>query len=280
VSGDGGGTWSDPVSPHDDGTPTEHGFVSLYPQSGGFGLVWLDGRNTVGGDSSGPTHHGMTLRSATYPDGLTIADETVVDDLICDCCQTDVAITDAGPVAVYRDRTRDETRDIHAARYVNGKWQPSGPVANDDWTIGGCPVNGPVVEAEGRQLAVAWFTAADDRPRVRLARSSDSGRTFSAPVDVVDGGTFGRVGLAMLSGDDVAVSWLCKESDDRAEVCLRRVTADGELGPVRLPGNGQSVSPLTVPQLARSGEYLFVAWTARHSGSTAIVSRRLPVASL
>ena len=45
-SNDGGKNWRQPVIPHDDGTPTEHGFVSLLPWNGTqFLAVWLDGRN-------------------------------------------------------------------------------------------------------------------------------------------------------------------------------------------------------------------------------------------
>jgi hypothetical protein len=127
---------------------------------------------------------------------------------------------------------------------------------------------------------VAWFNAANDQPKVRLVRSNDGGRTFSTPVDVTDSGTFGRVGLAMLANGDVAVSWLCKESNDRAQVCLRAVTADNELGPVQILSGDQQVSPLNVPQLARSGDYLVVAWTVRDADGSNIVSRRLPIESL
>ena len=40
---DDGKTWSPSFLPHHDGTPTEHGFASLFPIGDGFGLVWLDG---------------------------------------------------------------------------------------------------------------------------------------------------------------------------------------------------------------------------------------------
>jgi hypothetical protein len=280
ASSDGGSTWSDPVRPHDDGTPTEHGFVSLYPQSGGIGLVWLDGRNTAADAPPDLSAYGMTLRSARYSGDLTISDEAVVDEFICDCCQTDVAVTGESYAAVYRDRTSDETRDIYVARYVGGKWQPGRAVAEDGWVIGGCPVNGPVIEAEGQRLAVAWFTAAQDESRVQLARSNDNGETFLAPVDVTDNETFGRVGLAMLDDGDAAVSWLCKQSDDRARVCVRLVTAANELGPVHVLSGDHQVSPLSVPQIARNRDDLLAAWTVRRADGTDIVSRRVPIESL
>jgi len=47
-STDGGRHWSQPASPHDDGTPTEHGFVSILADGGLARAVWLDGRHTGG----------------------------------------------------------------------------------------------------------------------------------------------------------------------------------------------------------------------------------------
>src|SRR5512147_3180447 len=49
VSSDGGRRWSGPMSPHDDGTLTEHGFVSLLRDGGDrVRAIWLDGRHTPG----------------------------------------------------------------------------------------------------------------------------------------------------------------------------------------------------------------------------------------
>ncbi|MBI3982455.1 MAG: exo-alpha-sialidase, partial [Gemmatimonadetes bacterium] len=44
ISQDKGATWSKPVTPHRDLSPTEHGFVSMVPWRDGVGLIWLDGR--------------------------------------------------------------------------------------------------------------------------------------------------------------------------------------------------------------------------------------------
>ncbi|MCH7782802.1 exo-alpha-sialidase, partial [candidate division KSB1 bacterium] len=41
---DGGKSWSEPLLPHSDGTPTEHGFVSMLPwDDESFFAMWLDG---------------------------------------------------------------------------------------------------------------------------------------------------------------------------------------------------------------------------------------------
>jgi hypothetical protein len=280
VSSDGGATWSESVMPHDDNTPTEHGFVTIFPEATGMGLIWLDGRNMAHEASHHSTGGGMTLRAATYSSALEAANETLVDDLICDCCQTDVAITDQGAIAVYRNRTTDETRDIYAARYVDGEWLPGRVVADDGWTIEGCPVNGPAIAAEGDDVAVAWFTAAEDEPKVRMARSDDSGDTWSAAVDVTEGGLFGRVGVALLEQGEVAVSWLCGESEEHARLCLRRIGPENSLGQIHVVSGEDKVPPLSVPQLARSGDSIIAAWTVRDVNITGVRSSRITVASL
>ena len=66
LSTDGGQTWGDAITPHTDGTPTEHGFVSLYRAGNGVGAIWLDGRhmNPDAGHAAGDHGGGpMTLRS-------------------------------------------------------------------------------------------------------------------------------------------------------------------------------------------------------------------------
>jgi hypothetical protein len=47
-SKDGGKSWSTPVIAHNDGSESEHGFVSLWPWSASeLAVAWLDGRDTA-----------------------------------------------------------------------------------------------------------------------------------------------------------------------------------------------------------------------------------------
>lgn len=287
LSEDGGSTWSKAVKPHEDGTPTEHGFVTLFPRDSNVGLIWLDGRNMVHNmadntvnESPGDGIDGMTLRAASISPDLAITNEMEVDGLVCDCCQTDVAVTDTGAIAIYRNRTGDETRDIYVSRLIGSEWQAGHPVADDGWTIAGCPVNGPVISADGNRVAVAWFTGADNQPRVRIARSQDAGESFAAPVDVVRNASFGRVGLALLPDDVLAVSWLCKVYGEKTGVCMRTVSPGNELGSRHVLSGDDDVSPFSVPQLVRSGNSLVAVWTANTNGNTVISSSRIPIAAL
>ncbi|MDQ3617553.1 MAG: glycoside hydrolase, partial [Pseudomonadota bacterium] len=205
-SDDDGASWSPPVLVNDDGTPTEHGFVSLWTASPDtLGIAWLDGRETGGaghGDHAAATADAqaagaMTVRAATFSADLQRSGDTRVDAMACDCCQTDTALTARGPLLVYRDRTAAEIRDIAVSRLQGGRWSAGRVVHADQWTMPACPVNGPSVDARGNEAVVAWYTAAGNTPTLKLARSIDAGESFAAPV-VFDSGpqVQGRVDVA------------------------------------------------------------------------------------
>lgn len=260
-SNDAGATWRDVRAPHRDGTPTEHGFVSHYPETGGgLGLVWLDGRETLGRESGGRDDKAMTLRTARIGRRGNARRSELLDDRVCDCCQTASAITDRGPVIVYRDRSGDEVRDIAIVRRTGTAWSEPHPVHEDGWKIGGCPVNGPAITAAGNQVAVAWFTMGDDqRARVRLALSSNAGERFDAPLEFSVGSAVGRVGLVRLDRG-YALSWI-DQTDDGGELRLAFVNDAGrivhEQHLTQLDGGRIS----GFPRLARIGDALLVAWT-------------------
>ncbi|HEX9207300.1 MAG TPA: sialidase family protein [Steroidobacteraceae bacterium] len=259
-SEDAGRTWSRPYAPHDDGTPTEHGFVSLTSVAGQPYAIWLDGRDTLGGQ--GHDGHGaagaMTLRGAQLsPQGAVLGAQ--IDDRVCDCCQTDVAAVRDGLLVVYRDRSADEVRDIHAARYVGGTWSASIPVHADGWRIEACPVNGPAVAARGDDVAVAWFTA-PDQSRVRLAFSNDGGRSFAQPLEVAAGRVVGRVDVVLLDAGRAVVSWLA-ETGGGAAIRAQPYTVHGPAGPAVDIATTAVARSSGFPQMLAVDDGLLFAWT-------------------
>ena len=258
-SHDGGRSWSPPRTPHRDGTATEHGFVSLFPAGDGMlGAVWLDGRETAttGGHGAGA----MTLRYAAIGRDDSPRDERLLDARVCDCCQTAAAMTADGPLVVYRDRSPEEVRDIAVVRRQGNAWTEPRAVARDGWKIHGCPVNGPSVAADGRRVAVAWFTLAGDRPRVKLAFSEDAGASFGPAIAVDDGQPLGRVDTLLLDDGSALVSWL-EQAGEANRLLVRHVRADGSLAGAASVAPAARVRANAFPQMARAGKSVVIAWT-------------------
>ncbi|RZV33121.1 MAG: exo-alpha-sialidase [Chromatiales bacterium] len=264
---DGGDTWNEATATHTDGTPTEHGFVSVLPDDNGALLIWLDGRNTP--DSS------MTLRSAVITPQSGRSSEQEIDNSVCDCCQTDIALAASGPIAVYRDRTQEEIRDIYLSRRIDGQWQPGTRVFADNWHIAGCPVNGPSIIADGERVTVAWFSAADDKPVVRAVLSSDSGQSFGEPIEIASGRVAGYVGLVAVTDNAAVVSWVAKADNGENSLRMRRVSAKGAAGPVVEVGRTNQIR--VFPQLAYADGYLYLAWTSNVEGTSQLKTARLSV---
>ena len=230
TSRSGGMNWSDPIAVNDDSVAAEHGFAALWPAgSDRIGIAWLDGRDAGGegeGHDDGHAHAGATaLRAATFGPDLQRAGETVVDARSCDCCSTAVARTSGGVVLAYRDRDENEIRDIATVAFDGKRWSAPRPVHADGWHMEGCPVNGPSIAADGDDVVLGWFTAANDEPRVQLARSEDGGAHFGAPLVLERGKQVdGRVAVA-LDGDNAWALWL-REEFGGASLWLARLAPD------------------------------------------------------
>lgn len=269
-SHDGGASWSQAWTPHDDGLVTEHGFVSTFPtHDGSAGILWLDGRDLaragllVDGEPTATDGSvaAMTLRYRSLDTSGGASPDVLVDDWVCDCCQPDVAVASGGPVAVYRDRTKDEIRDIYVTQLRDGVWSEGIAVHDDGWYMAGCPVNGPAISARGDDVAVAWFTAPEGVRQVLVALSRDGGVNFGAPVRVDQGNPLGRADILLLDEGAPVVAWM-EESGSGAELLIRTVSWDGEPGSSRSvsgidPGRGSGF-PLMEMQ---GGDFVAFAWT-------------------
>jgi hypothetical protein len=260
---DGGATWSPPQVPHRDGTPTEHGFVSLVAVGEDTRAVWLDGRKAVreseGRQVVAPEgEYETTLRTAVLGAAGTLGDEWELDARVCDCCPTAAAMTASGPLIAYRGRSAGEIRDILVTRLEGGRWSQPVALHADGWKIAGCPVNGPSLAAAGKRVAAAWFTQANEKARVQVVFSNDGGAHFGSPVRVDGGQPLGRVQVKLLPGGDALVAWLeGKGSDVRIDV--RRVGAKG--GPGAPLTVGHTTARAGRPRLEVAGTRAVLAWT-------------------
>lgn len=157
------------------------GFASLtLAPTGDVYAVWLDGRDQT---SATGTFNVYLARSTDR--GLTFHHNVRVATLACPCCRPSVAIGADGKVYVaYRRVFGDNERDIAVTTSSDSGEHFSDPirVSPDRWKLFGCPESGPVVATQGSKFVVAWYTAADDHPGIRLSASADGGNSFSHPL--------------------------------------------------------------------------------------------------
>lgn len=256
---DAGKTWSTSKILHDDSVKAEHGFASIIPYKDQFFVTWLDGRKTATGEehSGHEGHHGeMTLRGAFIDKNGKKINECELDGRICDCCQTTAAITNDGPVVVYRDRSDDEVRDMSIVRFVNDKWTEPKTIHADNWQIKACPVNGPRVDAINNDLAIAWFSMKDKKGEVKVVFSRDGGATFSKAIKIDEGNTIGRVDVVMLDSSSAFVSWM-----EGGSIKAVKVHEDGTKETSMIIASSSDKRSSGFPQMTRSGNKIFFAWT-------------------
>jgi len=271
-SDDGGESWGESFLLHRDGEQAEHGFLSsvVFPD-GDLGVAWLDGRHTIEQELIEGEHEGhsyqvgggsMSIRWARFGPGESRADMDVeVDDKVCDCCMTASVLEPEGPRIVYRDRKDDEIRDISSARPMVGSEPPQrdGRVSEDGWYITGCPVNGPAVARHGAHTAVAWFTAANNEPRVQLSTLQSDGTAVNDPLRLDAGRPLGRVALEALDEERLIAAWIEQEGN-QAAIMVRTIQGERLSEPfalVDIPASRSSGFPV----LARAGNQILMAWT-------------------
>ena len=249
--------WTEPLMAHHDKSPEQHGLASIVasgPQEAS--LLWLQALKGEDGPVS-------LMRTIVGADGKEIKEEQLDAD-VCSCCPTSVVKTAKGLLVAYRDHTSKDIRDIAVLRFENGRWSESKILHADKWEINACPVNAASAAAKDNRVAIAWYTEADDKPRVQLVFSSDAGATFSKPTVVNTGATLGYASTALSSDGGAYISWL-EETDKSGRVLVRLVSPAGVAGPVVQIAEGSRTS-LGYPKLTRAGTDTWIAWCDAKAG--------------
>jgi len=219
-------TSSESFKLNDSDVKGEYGFVSSCPYKDGIQLVWLDGRNAKT-DSTDPNGHGhashgaMSLRTSFLDTLGVLSPSVLLDDRVCDCCQTSICASEEKLFVQYRDRDEKEHRDISMLIY-DGSWSEPIPFSNDNWKIAGCPVNGPSIDFFENTLASAWFTSANAYPEVKVAFYDTENNKELSRYIVSEGKTLGRVDIQMINADEAFVSYMDAD-EELAEIKIARV---------------------------------------------------------
>ena len=243
--------WSTPRVAHKDTSLVQHGLGSMVgsgPREAS--LIWLQALKGENGPVS-------LMRTVVSAEGGIVKEESLDSD-VCACCPTSVVRTARGILVAYRDHTPDNIRDISTIRLENGRWSTPKNIYPDKWKLDACPVNAASAAAKGDNVAVAWYTAAEDKARVEMAFSADDGATFGKPSTVSTGQAYGYTSVVADDAGGAYVSWL-ERGGGLARVLVRRVTAAGVAGPVAQVAQGERES-LGYPRMVRAGGETWIAW--------------------
>ena len=280
-------TWKNDFMLHDDKTLSEHGFVSMRPYAGNsFMVTWLDGRETTAkshGDSHSEEHAGgpMTLRGALVFEDGSIQYDTLLDEKVCDCCNTSTAIgTNDVILVAYRDRSDDEIRDISLVRWEQATgWSKPLTIGNDDWEIAGCPVNGPSIDTFEDNAAIAWFTGKNNKPKVQIVFSEDNGLTFGLPIRIDSNDTMGRVDVVMIARETAVVCWM-ENIGENTVIKALKVKSNGSKGDPVIISKTSPERSSGFPQMEILGKTLYFSWTEVDGESKSIKTASIDLQNL
>ena len=261
-----GAQWTTPVMAHQNRSPVQHALVSMVASGDReASLVWLEALK-------GEDAPSVLKRTVVSSDGK-VAKEESLDSDVCTCCPTSIVKTSKGLLVAYRDHTPQDIRDIAVIRFENGRWLPSKILNPDKWEINACPVNGASAAAKDNRVAIAWYTEAQDSPRTQFVFSTDGGATFSRPIRVSTGNSFGHVSAALDDQGGALVSWLEEgKGAEGVRLLMRQVTGTGVVGAVTQVAQG-SRSSIGYPRLLHAGNETWIAWG--NSGTGKIQTARL-----
>jgi hypothetical protein len=245
--------WTNPVMVHKDRGMVQHGLASVVA-SGDHeaSIVWLEALH--GEDAP------VSLKRSVVTSEGTVVKEEILDSDVCACCPTSVVKTARGLLVAYRDHTPEDIRDISVVRFENGRWSSPKNIHPDNWKLNACPTNAAAAAAKGDRVAIAWFTGAQNAPREQVVFSSDGGTTFTKPVLVSTGRSFGYTSVALDDQGGALVSWL-EQMGDSARIVVRQFSATGAAGPVIQVAQG-SRKNLGYPRILQAGNETWVAWTS------------------
>lgn len=253
-STDGGATWVVIFEDHLTSLSDYAGFLSFVPDRDGVTAAYLRPHETAPAEA-----HVKTLAVVRIDGDGRVVSRDVVDADVCTCCPTAAIRTAQGVAIAYRDHA-GEVRDISIIRQSPEGWSSPAPVHRDDWRISGCPVNGPALVAAGDRAAVAWFTAAQEQPRVQVAFADTTSLRFGPPRRVDDGQPIGWTGAHLLDDGSVVVSWLEGALGGTGEIRVRRLHSDGRQSEAAVVARSAAGRGTGMPQLAVDADGLVVAW--------------------
>jgi hypothetical protein len=223
---DGGKSFSAPVTVNDNREVISHRFEAMAVNGRGqVYLAWLDKRDLSAALKKGEQYTGAAVYYAVSDDGgASFCPNVKVADHSCECCRVAMGMdTDGTPVILWRHVYGKNIRDHGLAR-LDGS--PPVRASDDHWAVDACPHHGPALSIAGDGVYhMVWFTNGERRQGLFYARSSDRGKTFSAPLGFGNPEAQPSHPDVLSLGERVFVAW--KEFDGQTTAVWAMASGNG-----------------------------------------------------
>lgn len=265
TSRDGGASFDPPAfvnDDHADPRSTYHGFLALdLSPEGAATLAWIDGRAAAATGVVGEPASCEIMTSTSRDRGATWPANVRAADSVCSCCRLALRSDAGGRVALAYRTSRMDLRDPRLALSRDGgaSFALDTLLFADGWRLSGCPSHGPALSLGPGGGHVAWYSGADEREGVHVARWRNDGALATPPhhldVDLRKAGrpmlaSFGRDAVAGLLGEPAADS-------TRRVLGVRVVHENGRLGAWALLGLRAKTAALA----GDGGARVWAAWS-------------------
>jgi hypothetical protein len=266
-STDGGQHFSKPVTVNDNLEIIRHRFDSMaIGKNGEIFIAWLDARDTEAAKKAGKEFKGLSVYYTWSDDGgKHFHPNKSVADHACECCRIDTAIAqDNTPVIAWRHIFEGKIRDHAIVKFKD--WNTPGQInrlSHENWEIDACPHHGPgfSISDTGVYHAV-WFTNSDTKQGLFYAYSTNSGQSFSEPVNFGNAGASHPHVLAL--GLQVAVVW--QEFDGNNNSVQVMKSADAGKTWSKPEVIAQTTEMIDEPFLVSDGQNIYLSWQALQLG--------------
>jgi hypothetical protein len=182
------------------------------PRSGVLAF-WLDSRHVVHAEDPSDIYAAWSADG-----GLTWSgDRRLFGGNVCECCQPVAA---RGPDAILLSSRQIDGgyRDpiVNRVAYDLSAVGPAVRVGKVRWTIDGCPMKSASLASDGKRVYLAWYSQADVPAGVRVAISTDGGRSFDGGQPLHPQAEVSDAPVITLAPDGrLVVAWHAKAGGER-----------------------------------------------------------------
>ncbi|MDC0266869.1 hypothetical protein OAK83_02685, partial [bacterium] len=169
-----------------------------------------------------------------------------------------IQLTD-GPMVVYRDRSPEEIRDFSFVTDLEQGWSAPEKIAEDNWLMPGCPVNGASIASSGDLVAISRFTVIQGKPQVILQFYKQGQSDLRKDLVLDKNAPIGRCST-VCTKNAIYTIWIGKEKKQTV-LRMAEVSPNGNVRRQEILCKIDAGFSSGMPRSIFSGGHVWVSWT-------------------